>query len=182
MGTPPSRGCGLVADDIITTVGTMEALHLCLRAVARAGDTVVVESPAYYGLLQLIEGLGMRALEVPAHPRDGMDLAALEDALRQHRVKACLAVPNFSNTWLRWPSTVRELMPSWRAMALLVMPRTTRRTTSYSLAVNCSIGFGGPPESDFSPRPRGPRSCCSKPSQAARIERISSSLGVVLSR
>jgi DNA-binding transcriptional MocR family regulator len=90
-------GCALSADDIITTVGTMEALHLCLRAVARAGDTVVVESPAYYGLLQLIEGLGMRALEVPAHPRDGMDLAALEDALRQHRVKACLAVPNFSN-------------------------------------------------------------------------------------
>ena len=46
----------------MTTIGAMEALHLCLRAVARAGDTIVVESPGYYGLLQLIEGLGMRAL------------------------------------------------------------------------------------------------------------------------
>lgn len=90
-------GCPLSPDDVVTTIGTMEALHLCLRAVANAGDTVVVESPAYYGLLQLIESLEMRALEVPAHPRDGLDLSALDDALRTQRVSACLCVPNFSN-------------------------------------------------------------------------------------
>ncbi len=90
-------GCPLAPDEIVTTVGTMEALHLCLRAVANAGDAVVVESPAYFGLLQLIESLELRAIEVPAHPRDGMALAALDDALRQPRVKACIAVPNFSN-------------------------------------------------------------------------------------
>lgn len=75
----------------------MEALHLCLRTVARSGDTIVVESPAYYGVLQLIESLGMRALEVPANAGTGIDLAALDDALRKHRVRACLLVPNFSN-------------------------------------------------------------------------------------
>ena len=87
----------LSADDVVTTVGTMEALHLCLRAVARHGDTIVVESPAYYGVLQLIESLGMRVLEVPSNAGTGVDLARLQDALRQHPVRACLLVPTFSN-------------------------------------------------------------------------------------
>jgi DNA-binding transcriptional MocR family regulator len=90
-------GVGIGADDVVTTVGTMEALHLCLRAVAGAGDTVAVESPAYYGVLQLIESLGMRALEIPAKAATGIDLALLDEALRRHRIKACLVVPNFSN-------------------------------------------------------------------------------------
>jgi DNA-binding transcriptional MocR family regulator len=84
-------------EDLVTTVGAMEAMHLCLRAVSRAGDTVAVESPSYYGLLQLIESLGMRAVEIPVHPTTGMDLGLLEDAVRRHRPTACLASPNFSN-------------------------------------------------------------------------------------
>lgn len=87
----------LSADDVVTTVGTMEALHLCLRAVARAGDTIVVESPAYYGVLQLVESLGMRVLEVPANAGTGVELARLDEALRQHPVRACMLVPTFSN-------------------------------------------------------------------------------------
>jgi DNA-binding transcriptional MocR family regulator len=90
-------GCALSADDIVTTVGAMEALHVCLRVVARRGDTVAVESPAYYGLLQLLEGHGIRVIEIPAHPRTGMDLDALEDALSRHRIKAVMAIPNFNN-------------------------------------------------------------------------------------
>ena len=90
-------GVALRADELVTTVGTMEALHLCLRAVARAGDTIVVESPAYYGVLQLIESLEMRALEVPSNAGTGIDLGLLDAALRQQRVKACLVVTNFSN-------------------------------------------------------------------------------------
>jgi DNA-binding transcriptional MocR family regulator len=90
-------GVALRADEIVTTIGTMEALHLCLRTVARAGDTIAVESPAYYGVLQLIESLEMKALEIPSNAGTGIDLGLLDEALRQNRVKACLLVPNFSN-------------------------------------------------------------------------------------
>jgi DNA-binding transcriptional MocR family regulator len=90
-------GVAIDADDVVTTFGTMEALYLCLRAVTEPGDTIVVESPMYYGVLQLIESLGIRALEVPASAGTGIDLAALDAALRQHKVSAVLAVPNFSN-------------------------------------------------------------------------------------
>lgn len=90
-------GCALAAEDLITTSGAAEAVQLSLLAVARTGDTIAIESPAYYGTLQILEAFGMRALEIPSHPRDGMQLDALEAALKRHRVSAVLAVPNFSN-------------------------------------------------------------------------------------
>jgi DNA-binding transcriptional MocR family regulator len=90
-------GCALAPDDIITTIGSSEALALCLRAVARPGDTIAIESPTFYGVLQTIELLGMRALEMPTHPREGVDLDALESAIDNDDVHACLFIPNFNN-------------------------------------------------------------------------------------
>jgi DNA-binding transcriptional MocR family regulator len=90
-------GGNLSPEEIITTCGGTEALALCLRAVTKPGDTVAVESPAYFGVLQIIEELRRKALEIPMHPRDGMDLDALERAVKARRVAACLATPNFSN-------------------------------------------------------------------------------------
>ena len=97
-------GCALSPDEIVTTCGSTEALMLCLRAVASPGDTIAIESPTYYGILQLIESLGMRAQEIPTHPDDGVSLDALRYAIDEHeagpprgRVKACLFVTNFNN-------------------------------------------------------------------------------------
>ena len=90
-------GCRLSEQDIVTTNGTMEALNLCLRAVAKPGDIIAIESPTFYGTLQAIESLGMKALEIPTDPRDGIVIEALSSSLRRHPVKACLLVPNFNN-------------------------------------------------------------------------------------
>ncbi|MBV9868025.1 MAG: PLP-dependent aminotransferase family protein [Abitibacteriaceae bacterium] len=90
-------GCVLTPDDIVITSGCQEALQLSLRAVANPGDTILLESPTYYGVLQIIESLGLCALEIPTHPRNGLSLEALEYALEQHPVKACLLSPNFNN-------------------------------------------------------------------------------------
>jgi DNA-binding transcriptional MocR family regulator len=90
-------GCSLSPDELITTCGASEAIYLALRAVARTGDTIAIESPAYYGTLQAIESLGLRALEIPSHPRHGLELEALEAALEKRRVAAVLTVPSFSN-------------------------------------------------------------------------------------
>jgi DNA-binding transcriptional MocR family regulator len=90
-------GMKISPDEIITTSGCMEAILLCLRAVTRPGDTVAVESPTYFALIQVMEQLGLKALEIPTHPRSGMDLDALDGALRTRRVAACLAIPNFNN-------------------------------------------------------------------------------------
>lgn len=90
-------GVRLGADEVIVTNGCMEAVNLCLRAVAKPGDVVALESPTYFGLLQIIESLGMKALEIPSHPRDGISLEALELAIDRERVKACVLMPTVSN-------------------------------------------------------------------------------------
>ncbi len=90
-------GYHVAPDEIVTTCGAMEAIFLCLRAVAEPGDAIAIESPGYYGFLQALEALGMRAVEVPSHPVDGLQLDDLEAAIVTHGVKACLLMPNFNN-------------------------------------------------------------------------------------
>jgi len=90
-------GVALAESDLCTTIGATEALSLALRAVAKPGDVVAVESPAYFGVLQAIEGLGLRALEVPSNPRTGMDVSAFEDTLRSQPIRALVVTPTVSN-------------------------------------------------------------------------------------
>ncbi len=90
-------GCRIDYRNLVTTGGCMEAINLCLRAVTQPGDTVALESPTYYGFLQILQSLGLRALEIPTHPRTGISLEALQLALDSQPVKAVLAMPNVSN-------------------------------------------------------------------------------------
>lgn len=83
--------------DIIVTNGAIEATGLALRAVAKAGDTIAIESPTFFGLLLAIESLGMKALEIPTDPVTGVSLDKLEDAFKKKKVQACLFVTNYNN-------------------------------------------------------------------------------------
>ena len=42
--------------------------------MTRPGDTVAVESPTFYGVLQVLETLGLRALEIPTSPATGLSI------------------------------------------------------------------------------------------------------------
>ena len=87
-------GMRVESEGVLATTGNSEAVSLALAAVAAPGDVVAVESPTYYGLLQVVESLQMQALEIPSSPRTGLSLEALELALRtQPRLKAVVVVP-----------------------------------------------------------------------------------------
>lgn len=90
-------GQALSAQDIAITCGCTEALTLALKAVARPGDTIAVESPTYFGLLHALEALGLKAFELPTDPTTGVDLAALERALSAASISACLFSSSFNN-------------------------------------------------------------------------------------
>lgn len=90
-------GGPIAAEEFVITNSCTEALGLCLRAVTKPGDTVAVESPAYYLMLQLLETLGLKALEIPTDPRTGMSVEALDLATRNGSIAACLIVANGSN-------------------------------------------------------------------------------------
>ncbi|MGL5090631.1 MAG: PLP-dependent aminotransferase family protein [Aeromonas sobria] len=89
-----SDGVAVNPQEIIITTGAMEALSLSLQVLTEPGDWVVVESPTFYGALQAIERLKLKAVEIPVIPGVGIDLEMLADALTHMPVKACWLMGN----------------------------------------------------------------------------------------
>jgi len=88
-------GGNLGMDDIVTTAGAMNAISFGLMALTKPGDTIAVESPVYYGILQLAKHLGLKVLELPTHPVTGIDVNGLREIV--HSIRLCLLVSNFNN-------------------------------------------------------------------------------------
>ncbi len=93
----PHMGYSITPDEIIISNGATEAMAIALQCVAHAGDVIAVESPCYFQIMQLIEGLGMLAVEVRTDAQQGMQAEALERVLSNVDVKAVITVANFSN-------------------------------------------------------------------------------------
>ncbi|MDP5290945.1 PLP-dependent aminotransferase family protein [Oceanimonas sp. CHS3-5] len=92
-----ARGMAVSPEEVVITSGALEALNLSLQALTRPGDWVLVEAPAFYGALQAIERLQLKALAVPVDPVHGLDLDALADALARYPVKACWLMSHCQN-------------------------------------------------------------------------------------
>ena len=90
-------GSRVSQDEIVITSGALEGLNLCLQVLTRPGDIVAIESPAFYGCLQAIEALRLRAIEIPTLPGQGADVGALARILDRHPVRACWLMTNFQN-------------------------------------------------------------------------------------
>jgi len=90
-------GVPLAHDELVIADGCTESLNLCLRAVTKPGDTVAIETPAYFGFLEIIQSLNLRALEIPTGSREGVCLDALRAAIEQNDVKAVMVMPNIHN-------------------------------------------------------------------------------------
>ena len=84
-------------DDIIVTGGCMEALAVSLRAITNPGDTVVIESPTYYSLFQLLDSMNLNVIEIPGRPGSGINPQSLEEVLEENDVQAVVLIPNFNN-------------------------------------------------------------------------------------
>jgi DNA-binding transcriptional MocR family regulator len=105
-------GISIGPDEVLVTSGCVEAVELALRVTCKAGDTIAVESPFYFNFLQLIAEMGLKALEIPSTPREGISLEALSYAIENNRISACLVIPNFSNP-------LGSLMPDERKRELV---------------------------------------------------------------
>jgi DNA-binding transcriptional MocR family regulator len=91
-------GCFMKPEDFIVTNGTTEAITLALRTVCAPNSTVLVESPTYYGILEMIENLGLRVVELPTDPQTGVSPDDIEHAVQSiPSIGACLLVTNYSN-------------------------------------------------------------------------------------
>lgn len=91
------KGVYVTSDDIIITNGCTEALYLAVNALSVEGDTIVIESPAYLGVVTLLENLNRRVIEIPTSVEKGIDLDILESVLKESPVKAVITSPVFQN-------------------------------------------------------------------------------------
>jgi DNA-binding transcriptional MocR family regulator len=104
------RGLSTDPAQVLVTQGALHAFDLALRAFARPGDRVLVETPTYPGALDAIRAHGCVPVAVPIG-RDGWDLALLRAALRDARPRLGYLIPDFHN-----PTGVR-VGPERRAAA-----------------------------------------------------------------
>src|SRR6516164_7818582 len=70
-------GATVAPEEIIVTSGALEALNLSLQSLTRPGD--------------------LKAIEIPTHPANGVDLAYLAGILDKHPVRACWFMTSFQN-------------------------------------------------------------------------------------
>ncbi|MFW0766316.1 PLP-dependent aminotransferase family protein [Trabulsiella odontotermitis] len=107
-------GTVATADDIIITQGCHAALSIALFSVCKPGDIVAVESPCYYGTMQLLRGFNIKAIEIPTDSQTGISIEALELALEQWPIKGVILVPNCNNP-------LGFIMPDERKRAILAL-------------------------------------------------------------
>lgn len=90
-------------ENLLITDGCQQALDLVCKAFLRAGDTVLLENPAYPGALAIFTGARARILGVPVKTESGpglssgVDVSAIEAVLMQNRVKMMVLTPDFHN-------------------------------------------------------------------------------------
>lgn len=89
--------CNVSPDEVLVTNSCQESIAIALKLITQPGDVVALESPTYYGLLQVVESLNLKALEIPTDPVEGISLGALDLALERWPVAACVLVSNYSN-------------------------------------------------------------------------------------
>lgn len=88
---------GTEDDDILITAGAQQALELAAKALLNRGDVVICEAPSFVGALNAFRSVGARLVGVPVEA-DGMDMNALEQALKEHpQTKFIYTIPNFQN-------------------------------------------------------------------------------------
>jgi DNA-binding transcriptional MocR family regulator len=104
-------------DEILITSGAQQGLDLVLRAFTAPGDAVAVPVPSYHHLFGLLKSHGLDLVPIPSGTH-GIDIAELERALAQPRVRLLYVIPTFHNP------TGRTLDRAQRARLLEAIQRT----------------------------------------------------------
>jgi aspartate/methionine/tyrosine aminotransferase len=89
---------------------------IAIRTLTAPGDVVTVDSPSFYGTMQILKANGLKALEIPTDPCTGISLEALEMALEQWPIWAIQVTPTCNNP-------LGYTMPESRKRALVACSR-----------------------------------------------------------
>jgi 2-aminoadipate transaminase len=100
----PALDAGRLEQQMLVTNGSQQALYLAMQTLCDPGDIVLVDRPSYFVFLEMLAGMGVRAVSLPVDHDGVIDKAALDARLTElgragekGRVKAVYFVSYFSN-------------------------------------------------------------------------------------
>lgn len=89
-----SDGIPARPENVLITSGSQQAIMTVSNLLLRPDDTVLVEEPTYQGALDQFKLSGARIIGVPMD-EDGLQIDALEEALRTARPRLIYSIPTF---------------------------------------------------------------------------------------
>lgn len=92
-----AQGITIDPSEILVTNGATEGIQIALRTVCRPGDTILVESPTYYGILNLAQSLGLKVVELPTCTEEGLEPQHMEAVLRRLKARVLITMPTAHN-------------------------------------------------------------------------------------
>lgn len=107
-GVTPSGVTPVSARDVLIVPGTQSALSTIFRVLAGAGQSIIMESPSYWGAILAAAQAGVTIVPIPSGP-DGPDPSDLEAAFAESGAKVFYAQPNYANpTGAQWAPSLRD--------------------------------------------------------------------------
>ena len=84
------------AETLFLTAGNSQALDFVCSRFTRPGDTVFVEDPSYFLAFQILRDHGLELVGIPVD-EEGLNINALEQALKEHRPTLVYTIPSYHN-------------------------------------------------------------------------------------
>lgn len=118
-----SERYGVPEAQTLPAMGTSGALFVALASGTRAGDSVLVEAPAYEPLYRVAEGLGLRVHRFERKFDEGfrLDISRLLSALKADTKMLVLSSPNNPSGVLDSDEELRELSRALKARGVLLV-------------------------------------------------------------
>jgi DNA-binding transcriptional MocR family regulator len=82
----------------ITTGGSIDSISFCLLSLTKE-NTIVVESPVYFGILRLAQSLGLHVIELPTHPSTGIEVEASKKIVEKRKSKFAFSSATLVIRW-----------------------------------------------------------------------------------
>ena len=91
-----NKAASVVADQLIVTTGSQQALDLLGKTMISPGDKVIVEGPTFLATIQCFRLYGAELITAPVDG-DGVQTDALEALIAEHKPKLVYLIPTFGN-------------------------------------------------------------------------------------
>ncbi|WP_299496955.1 PLP-dependent aminotransferase family protein [uncultured Shewanella sp.] len=107
------------AQEILLTNGAQNALDILIQTYTQPGDVIAVEQYTYPGILSIAQLHGLTLISIPMDEQ-GMQVDALNQALKSNDIKLVVILPSYQN-----PTTITMPLTRRKAIAKIIAAHST---------------------------------------------------------